>query len=204
MKECRNCHQLLDESCFNSNPRNKDGLHSYCKKCVAEKAKIYNNTKGKEKMHVIQLKQKGSGYFVFGRGAYINKKNSASKRGISFDITEEEYTKWYKKTDDICHYCGCTLEEYIKQRDFIVNYGGKNDTILKIRQSVFNTENSKKISVMTVDRKDSSNGYNLGNIVKSCWICNSLKSNKMSEKEASVYMKKIKAIINEEIKINGK
>ncbi len=200
MKECRNCHKILPESDFNVNRKNKDGLTSYCKKCIAEKAKIYNKTRGKEKLKQIHQKQLESGYFVYGHGAYSNKKRSALKRGISFNISEDEYRKWWMDTSDCCYYCGCSLQEYKNQRDFVLKYQGNNKTILEIQKNVFNTDRAKNISVMTVDRKDSKKGYETNNIVKSCWICNSIKSNKFSEEDAKILLKKIKDKINKEMR----
>ena len=182
-KECANCHRVLDESCFTKNVRNADGLHSYCKECNALKAKLYNQTKGKEKLLESRKRQVDSGYFRYGHGAFMNMQKSAKKRGIEFDLTEIQLKEWWLSTGDICFYCGCTQEKFIEYRDFIKSYEGANPQILYIRQHVFNKPNYYKISTMTIDRVDSSSGYKVDNIVKACWICNSLKSNKLSDVE---------------------
>lgn len=200
MKECRHCHKELDDSCFSKNPRNRDGLHSYCKKCVAEIAKEYNRTKGKEKQKRIYKNQIDSGYFRFGHGAFVNMKNSAKKRGVQFDLSEEELKLWWQALDDKCEYCGSTIDQYIKIRDFVLNYSGNNQLIKSIKKTVYNTERTKKISTMTIDRIDSNESYNGKNLVKACWICNSLKSNKMNYTEAKEKLKKINKIILEEMK----
>lgn len=48
LKECLTCKEVSDN--FNKNPRNRDGLHSYCKKCqreVAKKSYLKNKDKVK-------------------------------------------------------------------------------------------------------------------------------------------------------------
>ena len=69
----------------------------------------------------------------------------------------------YNKDGAKCHYCG------IDEGDFITVwgafYGGRRGTILE------------------VDRKDSSQGYNLNNCVLACAICNNAKSDKFTYKE---------------------
>ena len=182
-KECASCHRILDESYFTKNKRNADGLHSYCKECNALKAKIYNQTKGREKLLESRKRQIDSGYFRYGHGAYINMQKSAAKRGIVFDLTEIQLKEWWLNSENKCFYCGCTQERFIEYRDFIKNYVGANPQILYIKEHVFNKPNYYKISTMTIDRVDSSKGYNLNNIVKACWICNSMKSNIYSGSE---------------------
>lgn len=200
MKVCRNCHKLLEDSCFSINLRNKDGLHSYCKKCVALKAKEYNQTKGKEKLHLIQQRLSAKGYYRYGHGAFVNMQKSAAKRNVEFKLTEEELNHWWHSQNDICVYCGSSETEYLKIRDFILNYRGSNKIILNIRKTVFNTSRTQKISGMTIDRVNSNGAYETTNMVKSCWICNSLKSNKMSFEEAKVKLLKIHNLIKEEMK----
>lgn len=197
-KECANCHRILDESYFTKNKRNADGLHSYCKECNALKAKIYNQTKGKEKLIKSRKRQVDSGYFRYGHGAYINMQKSASKRGIAFDLTETQLKDWWFSSEDKCFYCGCTQDKFIEYRDFVKNYNGTNSQILYIKDHVFNKPNYYKISTMTIDRVDSSIGYKIDNMVKACWICNSLKSNTYSKEDMMLLGPKvIKEIENE-------
>lgn len=185
-KECACCHRILDESCFSANKRNSDGLHSYCKECNAMKAKLYNQSKGKAKVMAAIKKQKASGYFRFGHGAIVNMQKSAKKRGINFNLTEEQLKEWWQKTEDRCYYCGCDIRKFIINRDFVKNYGGDNPKILYIKQHVFNNPNYYKIETMTIDRMNSSLGYSVDNLAKACWICNSIKSNKYSVEEMMV------------------
>lgn len=202
MKECACCHKLLPVAYFTKNKRNKDGLHSYCRECNKQKAKQYNLSKGKEYTKKYREKQIASGYFRYGHGAFANMKKSAAKRGIAFELTEQELKEWWINSKDVCYYCGSTIDEYIKIRDFIINYEGTNEIIIYIKQHVFNKENYKRIETMTIDRVDSLGPYSVKNIVKSCWICNSLKSNTLSKEEMIREGHIIIKSIQEEIK-NG-
>lgn len=190
-KECANCHRILDESCFTKNKRNADGLHSYCRECNALKAKIYNQTRGKAKLSESRKRQIDSGYFRYGHGAFANMQKSAARRGITFDLTEAQLKDWWLSSEDKCYYCGCSQEKFIEYRDFIKNYNGDNPQIRYIKEHVFNKLNYYKISTMTIDRVDSSEGYRIDNMVKACWICNSLKSNIYSSSEMMEISKKI-------------
>lgn len=198
-KVCSRCKKLLDSSEFYSFPRNKDGLSSYCKSCLKEKAKIYNNSKGKEKSLIISRRQRDKGYFRFGKGAFLNMKKSAEKRGIQFELTEEDLKIWWLSSPDYCAYCGCSVDEYIRMRDFLVNYEGDNEEILRIRESVFNKDIYKKLKTMTIDRVDSLGPYAKDNIVKACWICNSLKSNSVTFEEMIKRAKDIRKMIEMEM-----
>ena len=176
-KKCAYCNKILPDEFFCKNKRNKDGLHSYCKSCNASKAKIYNQTKGKEKMKVYQKRQRESGYYRFGHGAYVNMKKSAKNRCVPFSITEEELALWWKSNCDICAYCGSTVDEYLEIKEFIKNFCDNDDVIKYLKEHVYNKEIYYNIESMTIDRMDSSKGYEIENLVKSCWICNSIKSN---------------------------
>ena len=198
-KECACCHRLLKTSCFSINKRNKDGLHSYCRECNKRKAKEYNQSRGNEYTKKYRKKQINSGYYRFGHGAYQNMKKSAQARSIVFSITEKELKNWWLSHDDVCYYCGITIDEYIAFRDFIINYNGKNNVILDIKKTVFNKDIYKKINTMTIDRVDSNGPYAVSNIVKSCWICNSLKSNSISKNEMLVKGKENAELIRKEM-----
>lgn len=193
-KRCACCKRLLDISCFTTNKRNKDGLHSYCKECNKIKAQEYNRLRGKEYTKKYRHNQINSGYFRYGHGAFANMKKSSAKRNIPFLLSEESLKTWWINTEDICHYCGASVEEYRKIRDFVKNYDGNNVTIVYIKEHVFNKQFYWNIDTLTIDRVDSNGPYDLNNIVKSCWICNSIKSNKYSEDEMIL---KGKSIIDE-------
>ena len=72
-------------------------------------------------MKVYQKRQRESGYYRFGHGAYVNMKKSAKNRCVPFSITEEELALWWKSNCDICAYCGSTVDEYLEIKEFIKN-----------------------------------------------------------------------------------
>lgn len=202
MKVCAHCGIEKNESEFTKNRRNSDGLHSYCKECNKAKAKAFNLTdKGKKNVERAQKKQFESGYFKYGKGAISNMSKSAEKRGISFELTENLLKEWWVNSSDCCHYCGITIDKYRKIRDFILNYNGDNYNILRYKK-FFNLDIHAKISDMTIDRKNNDCGYTLDNIVKSCWICNSMKSDFFSEAEMKIVgkmlIKQISLLMEEE------
>lgn len=198
-KKCACCGIVKNISEFHKNSRNKDGLHSYCKSCNASKAKKFNKTeKGKENTKKAQQKQAESGYFRYGKGAIINMSKSASLRGKEFNLTQESLAKWWKTHKDTCYYCNLNKDQYIHIRDYIREYTGDNWNILRFKK-FFQQEVHAKISDMTIDRRDNSLGYDINNIVKSCWICNSLKSDFYTENEMKTIGKIIMQNLQEDI-----
>lgn len=190
-KKCASCGIEKDISEFHRNAKNRDGLHSYCKTCNVLKAKEFNKTpEGKNNVNKAQKKQFDSGYFRYGKGAIQNMSRSASNRGIEFHLTEKTLKKWWEDTKDECYYCRLTIQNYRMIRDFIISYKGDDWEILRFKR-FFNQDIHSKINDMTIDRTNNSLGYELNNIVKSCWICNSLKSDFFTEDEMKVVGKDI-------------
>lgn len=190
-KLCKLCGQYKDVSEFGKNSRNKDGLHSYCKECNAKKAKEYNKTeKGKINVKRALKRQQESGYFKYGKGAIDNMSRSAQKRHIEFSLTEVTLKKWWMSTPDKCAYCEISIEEYRKLRDYVIAYQGDNWEINRFKR-FFALNNHAQINDMTIDRVDNSRGYEISNIVKSCWFCNSLKSDFYTGEEMRVVGKQI-------------
>ena len=68
---------------------------------------------------------------------------------------------------DICYYCGKTLAEYL----IFVEQISKYSELAKFRGVPFVT----KVKRLTIDRKNNQIGYESGNIVKACHICNYIK-----------------------------
>lgn len=202
-KKCACCGIEKDITEFHKNSRNKDGLHSYCKACNALKAKEFNKTpNGKNNVSKAQKKQFESGYFKYGKGAIQNMSRSAANRGIEFKLTEKALTKWWKNTKDICYYCGISIETYRKIRDYIILYQGEDWEILRFKR-FFTQDIHAKINDMTIDRANNSSGYKISNIVKSCWICNSLKSDFFTKDEMKLVGKVTIQHILEKMKENN-
>ena len=182
-KICARCKLTLNVSNFHVNSRTKDGLHSYCKACNKEKSAAHLKTKkGKIALKKAISKKAKAGYYRYGKGAIPILKNGALKRDVEFDLTAESLENWWLGNIDKCHYCGRSIEQFILLRNFVKKYNGKNYEIDKFKR-FFRSSKHANISWMTIDRADNSKGYCLENIVKSCWICNSLKSDFFTEKQ---------------------
>ena len=80
-----------------------------------------------------------------------------------------------RDTPDSCSYCGLTIASYRVLRDAILKYDGDDWEIRKFMR-FFRSPKHRAIDWMTIDRADNSLGYEFDNMVKSCWIRNSLKS----------------------------
>ncbi len=175
MKHCKKCETDKQVSEFHTNRNAKDGLQAYCKSCMNASTKDYYQTEqGKLKIKNGVKKKAESGYYRYGKGAITILEQGAKKRNLPFRLTEDELTNWWKKTPDKCYYCSIDLNDYIKLRDAIINYYDNDFDIVKYK-TFFKSSKHKAIKCMTIDRLQNENGYELNNIVKSCWICNKLK-----------------------------
>lgn len=92
---------------------------------------------------------------------YFNMKQSSCNRKLPMTITRDQFIAWYIKTPKECHYCSIPQEIC-----FLTGYMRKSPT-----------------NKLTMDRSDNSKGYEIDNIVFSCFLCNSLKSDFFTEHE---------------------
>lgn len=100
---------------------------------------------------------------------YKQIRSGVIKRNLSFLISLEDFEVWWNTTEDKCHYCGTTLKQY-------------QDLVKRL-----NTQKYFKYPItlnLTVDRRDNKKGYEWGNIVKACYLCNTIKGFIMTEEEA--------------------
>lgn len=183
VKTCSKCNRLKPQSAFCKIVAKKDGLHSVCKECDKKRAAQYYKTdKGHANIKEWMKQKDAEGYYRYGQGAIAKLRYGAKKRGISFSLTRELLEEWWRSTPDICCYCNVPIEEYIKIRDFIQNYSGANNNILKFKKFLRRVSDAHS-RWMTIDRKDNQKGYEIDNITKACWFCNSLKNDFFSEEE---------------------
>jgi hypothetical protein len=83
-------------------------------------------------------------------------------------------------------YCGISIEEYRILRDFILDYTGDNSTIKRFSR-FYRSPKHAAINWMTLDRINNEIGYEIFNIVKCCWFCNSLKSDFFTPEEMRTF-----------------
>lgn len=175
-KLCRKCDTTKPLSEFHRNRRVDDGLQAYCKACMIASTKAYYKTdRGKAAIMKGVQKKIDAGYYRHGKGAISIMKTGAKKRGIEFRLDAESLEQWWHSTPDLCSYCGISIEDYLTLRDEILAYEGGDFGIIKFTR-FYRSPKHKAIRWMTIDRVENDIGYLLSNIVKSCWICNSLKS----------------------------
>lgn len=94
-------------------------------------------------------------------------------------ISKEDFVKWYIHQPDECHYCKTPYTD-----------------LKKLQLPRFN---GRYVS-WDIDRIDSSKPYQEGNLVLACFICNSTKSNLLTEHETMHIGKSIRQVLLERIK----
>lgn len=170
MKKCKRCQKEKNLEEFGLCSKNKDKLHSRCKKCNVEYNKIYdspnarkrwmeNNVDLNKKIHkeyylknkescLLQSRKWGEDNFL--KSKYNIYKNGALRRNIDWNLTKEEFESYENIP---CYYC-----------NEIVRIG--------------------------LDRLDNEKGYVISNCVSCCGVCNRMKMNL----DVNVFLNKIKQI----------
>lgn len=152
MKICSGCQKDLPRTPQNfyfsyRKSRGKTYPSSRCRPCLSDYDKKYR----RENPDSFRKNHRRYDNSPFG----IYKKLRQSIRGHKVVITQEEFVKWYSSQQQICCYCGITLEQ------------------MKLNKDSYND----KINRMTIDRLDSSKPYEMGNLGLCCLRCNHTKSN---------------------------
>lgn len=88
---------------------------------------------------------------------YYNMKTRSRCSGLQFLLNKNDFVEWYEGAEKACCYCGAT-EEFLKKLEI-------------------------KKNMLTVDRKDNTDGYRLENICLACFKCNTLKNSFFTEEE---------------------
>lgn len=99
------------------------------------------------------------------RARYRDLLKGAGKSRKPVTITLEEFIEWYEGQSDSCYYCGVTFDELAELH--ICRAGGY-------------------YAGWDIDRKDSSRGYESGNLVLSCFLCNMAKGDVLNVEEARI------------------
>ena len=163
---CTKCSKDIPESGFYKNSRkfknprkNKAGLMKTCKECVLNRCSEYRKanrgvvraaTAKWQKENKSKVLEKKRRWSKSPKGIYA----CIKKRGNCF-ISQEDFLNWYEDQPLECVYCG--ISEAIAT---------KNPHPLNCR--------------LNIDRKNSSRGYEKGNLVLACGECNRIKSNILS------------------------
>ena len=192
-KVCERCGIEKPISAFRAYAPREDGLRLCCPTCkaceekrVARKREL--KAKNREQKHLrtkikVMEAKRLDDYRMYSKGTISRLKASAAKRGLECDLTEESLKKWWLRQLNCCAYCGSSPAQYVELRDYIIAYTGDNYRINRFKR-FFSNKSLASIHRMTFDRRDNSKGYTLDNIVKACWICNSIKGGFFMDDEA--------------------
>lgn len=133
-KTCKICNINKPSDEFYKNKANKDGLHSYCKKCLSKKSYKYNKEnpeKHREGRRKAENTEHGKSVKrnmnkkIREEGKYrkwqeenrdkIKEYNKKRRLNKSHTISEEELNMIYEYADNSCMYCGMTEEDSIQK-----------------------------------------------------------------------------------------
>lgn len=156
-KKCAHCQSEISISLFSRNRNKKDGLQDYCKKCdqIKHKKYYYNKNHQEQKqiygVHQREKQQQNPLFINDPEIWYFNQvKRAASKRkNCLFNLDYQDILLIPHKQ---CCFCGIKIKF---TKTFTQASGNQNASL---------------------DRINSSKGYEVGNIQWSCWKCNRLKS----------------------------
>jgi len=151
MEKLRKC-----SCCQKEYPETKDFFREYsakgkvylsrkCKTCLKEYSMNYRQ-ENRERLRDSMRKFDASA-----KGIYKKLKYSGRKHEVK--ISERDFVEWYQSQQKKCFYCGLREEDLHNVKDAYNN----------------------KTNRLSVDRMDSSRGYEMGNIVLCCLRCNHIK-----------------------------
>lgn len=101
---------------------------------------------------------------------FLHLKKNAQLRNLECSLTQDEHKNIIKQN---CYYCG------IEPKNHNIYLNSKNEIIKNNKRTPLKQKTVDRawIKINTVDRIDSSKGYNIENCVPSCWFCNKMKNN---------------------------
>jgi len=112
---------------------------------------------------------------------YRDKMRTSGPERLQIDQTE--FVNWYCSQEDCCHYCRLTMAEVKRLR---LKRGGFGHFVS-----------------WDIDRKDSSLPYKAGNLALSCFLCNMAKGSLLTEEEAMMLGKAVRAIYRRRLQSLG-
>ena len=146
MKRCSKCEEPKPITDFWNAKKYKDGKYPSCKDCQRKTTKSWHSRNKDYYKHYLRRRAKKPNYI------WRLLKATAKRRGISFELNENDFINWFNTQDKICVYCKLPQSE-------IPKIGDPN---LRNR--------------LSIDRIECSKGYLLSNIVLACCRCNMIKS----------------------------
>lgn len=163
MKTCTKCGKVKARADFKKRKSAQDGLSWHCRNC--------------ERRAWLRRKEQ-DGITSGDIGAL---RGECRKRGQQFMLSTSQVRDWWKRTPDVCHYCGVNIEEYLELKEKLLMYDGTSRLLHAVRQQHFGK--LREAARMTIDRRDNELGYVEGNLVKACVVCNMVKGGVLDEEE---------------------
>lgn len=163
-KVCKRCNKEKPIGEFSRNKTRRDGLQDYCKVCnniinkqwLDKHREQYKQSQTEwYKRNKDRLRIKMADYAKTPTERYRQIKRRAKIRDVGLAITKSEFIYWFNSQADVCHYCGSPLTGY---------------------------ENGS-LRGLTVDRKDNTKPYELGNLALACMRCNVMKGSWLTEEQ---------------------
>ena len=178
LKICNKCGIEKQEGDFNK------GWNS-CKVCRSKMNKEYNDIRlAQARAAAAKKKLEHDGLWKIWDVIRSHAPRRKNKR--DFQITADEFKHFWNTTEDRCYYCGMTTATFMEIRDGIKAYTGDNKIINKYKRFPLS-----RIGRLTVDRMDNNRGYEIGNLCKACYICNSIKGNMLTADEMKLFAEDI-------------
>ena len=200
LKKCNKCNHKLSVNEFYKNKNKKDGLSSICKYCNYEYHKEYNQRPERKIANQEARKRLlATDYWICGGGKISNLRRREQKRGRSFNLTVKQLRIWWKNTPDKCFYCGCSTNEFLRLRNFLLEYQGQKQNMKNYR-CLLGNKNSSRTKYLTIDRLNNTIGYEIENIVKACWFCNHLKGFILTPEETLLIAPRIIGRLQDELR----
>lgn len=168
--KCRTCNELKSYEEFIDQYKGARKSKVECWECYvtrkkARQKKSYRIRKKEGTLRVFdrsKLKMHSHLWAKISAKKNPNKKNS--ERSSEVNLTAEEFRDWFEKNyDECCYYCEVNLDQY--------------------RSSAFLKKIRPHIKNFGIDRKDTTKGYDVNNIVVACNFCNSVKGSFFNDEE---------------------
>lgn len=187
VKRCTKCGEVKEVDAFGRHRATADGFQYWCKKCQRVSNVAYRSgAAGREHQSAAQRKfarsehgreanrQHRRNYRKTARGRFQRLKASARRRGLPVGVGADWFARWWNSEPNVCAYCGGGLEESRRLIELLSEYGGRNRMLVLLKNAVLREPGVLNHN-LTVDRVDGQRGYEDGNLVKACWLCNKVK-----------------------------
>lgn len=163
---CNMCKMNKQTSEFQYKNKMTGKLQPYCRKCAGIKVKA-----------CVTLHSRSNAEYRFSRcpaSGLSLLKRACHKQNQQLILTANELKNWWDNAPDVCYHCSMTLLELNEISTFLKQYQGFDDEILSVKK--IHQQKSAITNDFAIDRLNPNAPYAIGNMVKSCAYCNTIKS----------------------------